>query len=304
MANELARYKTLDGEELALTADDIRDQFCPKATDKELAVFAGQAKMFQANPWANEIYLVKYKDSPASTILSYHVFNRIATSQKDYDGIESGVIVFNQKTGQVMHNDGSAYFPAIGQTLVGGWAKVYRKGISHPFTSTVNLQDFDKGTANWKSMKAFMIEKVAKAQAWRLAYPSLFANVYDASEVEKYPKKSGEWTIADPSKANRVETVGDNGELVGVYCEPNTGELIEEYETVEVIEENPLQAAKQELWTACKVYTAATGKDPKEIADMIKAREDYEETEEFLSRVADELISEAEGIGEQGKMPL
>lgn len=284
MSNELAIYKSQDGEDITLTADNVREYLCKDATDKELAVFAAQAKMFQANPWAHEIYLVKYGGKPASTILSYHTFNRIASAQKDYNGIESGVIVFNQKTNKIEHNDGAAFFPQIGQVLIGGWAKVYRKGIEHPFSVSINLADFDKGTANWKSMKAFMIEKVAKGQAWRLAYPSMFHNVYLDSEIEKPTKK---------------ETI--------VEVEPNAGEVIEAEIVLEADEINSngtfdentgtqstgaSMGAKQALWTACKRWAEYTGGDAKRTSDGIMKRPDYEDTDEYLYSVAAELNGE------------
>lgn len=268
MSNELVRYvATNGGEEIVLTSDDVRAQFCENATDKELAVFAAQAKMFGANPWAKEIYLVKYNNSPASTILSYHMFNQIATSQEDYDGIESGVIVFDQNSGQIIYNDGSAYFPQIGQELVGGWAKVFKKGINHPFSVTVNLKDFDKGTATWKNMKSFMIEKVAKGQAWRLAYPHLFSNVYEASEIVK---------------GNKV-TIGEVPNTDGEVC------------IIEDVRETASDDAKRTLWDACKRFAEAHGVDPKNISDGVKKRTDFEDTDDFFYSVAEELNSDLEG---------
>lgn len=274
MENELARYAAYNGgEEIVLTADDVRAQFCESATDKELALFAAQAKMFGANPWAREIYLVKYNNAPASNILSYHMFNQIATDQEDYDGIESGVIVFNQNTGKVSNNEGSAFFSQVGQVLVGGWAKVYKKGVSRPFTVTVNLSDFDKGTANWKSMKAFMIEKVAKAQAWRLAYPKLFKNVYDASEIESNKGRiSAEQTPAVPDEV-----------------------IIEDDETGASMD------AKQALWNACKDYADDHGTDAKAVSDGIKKRPDYEESDEYFYVVADELSSAVRSETDDGE---
>lgn len=282
MSNELAIYKSQDGEDITLTADNVREYLCKDATDKELAVFAAQAKMFQANPWAHEIYLVKYGGKPASTILSYHTFNRIASAQKDYNGIESGVIVFNQKTGKIEYNDGAAVFPQIGQVLIGGWAKVYRKGIEHPFSVSINLTDFDKGTANWKSMKAFMIEKVAKGQAWRLAYPSMFHNVYLDSEIEKPTKKAIIEEV--PNTDGEIVAVTDDGEVLDVET---------------VIEAEPVGAsmdAKQALWTACKRFAELNGTDANAISEGVKKRPDYEDSDEFFYAVASELNS---GVDEQ-----
>lgn len=264
MPNEIVKYSSMDGEEITLTIDDVRKRICPKASDKDIMLFMAQAKMFNANPWANEIYLTGYdcKDGfRASVIMSYHVFNRVASSQKDYDGIESGVIVFNQKTGKVEHNEGSAFFKQLGQVLVGGWAKVWRKGVGHPFSVTVNLEDFNKGTATWKNMASFMIEKVAKGQAWRLAYPSLFENVY-----------------IEEAEIKREQRVNDSD-----------GSIIIDGEIIEPETPSVSMDAKQALWNACKAYADAVSADPKAISDGIKLRPDYEESDDYFYAVASEL---------------
>lgn len=271
MSGELARYSAIDGTEVVLSADTVRRQFCQKATDQELAIFAAKAKMFNANPWANEIYLVKYNNSPANTIISYHVFNRVASSQEDYNGIESGVIVYNDMSGAVERNAGSAFFTQIGQQLIGGWARVWRKGIDHPFEVTVNLSEYNKGTATWKSMPGTMIEKVAKAQAWRMAYPSLFANVYDASEIDKTDDQpnGGKDNRNDQAKEQQVEIID---------AEPVTAD-----QALDMLD------AKQALWNACKSYAERHGADAKAISEGVKKRPDYIEAPDYFYAVADEL---------------
>ncbi len=281
MSSELAKYQSNDGEEILLTKETVREYFCKDATDQELAVFAGQAKMFKANPWAREIYLVKFNGKPASTILSYHVFNRIATSQKDYNGIESGVIVYNAKTGRVERNTGSAYFSQIGQQLIGGWARTWRKGIDHPFEVTVNLSDFNKGTANWKSMPAFMIEKVAKGQSWRLAYPSVFSNVYiEEAEIASEPvsawrPSSPDDVTVSPAEVEADIVVDDGTDAAGASMD-----------------------AKQALWTACKAYAEAFNADATAISDGIKRRPDYEDSDEYYRAIAEELDAAVNDKGE------
>lgn len=289
MPNEIVKYSSMDGEEITLTVADVRQKICPKASDKDIMLFMAQAKMFNANPWANEIYLTGYdcKDGfRASVIMSYHVFNRVASSQKDYDGIESGVIVFNQKTGKVEYNEGSAFFKQLGQVLVGGWAKVWRKGVGHPFSVTVNLEDFNKGTATWKSMASFMIEKVAKGQAWRLAYPSLFENVYiDGAE------------IARTHTLDVTEVPNTDGEI----------EAIVDGETIEPETPRVSMDAKQALWNACKAYADAVSADPKVISDGIKLRPDYEESNDYFYAIASELeqgaieATEIKNINKEGQ---
>lgn len=52
-----------------------------------------------------------------------------------------------------------------------------------------------------------------------------------------------------------------------------------------------LKAAKARLWKACQKYAELHGRDASVISDGVKQRPDYEETEEFFMRVADELAN-------------
>lgn len=269
MANELAKYTAMDGTEVTITADDVRQKLgCPHATDKDLALFAAQAKMFNANPWADEIYLTGYNGKDGwrySVILSYHIFNRIATKQEDYDGIESGIIV-GLKNGGIEYRDGAAWFADMGERLLGGWAKVYRKGISHPFTVTMSRKEYDTGRAMWKSKPGFMCEKTAKAQAWRLAYPSLFSHVYESAEMGDVQPKE------DVEEPKEVEAVVE-------AVEDDMGASVE---------------AKQAMWAACKRKAGMMGKMPIEISDEERGRASYRDTDEWYLMAANELNAQCD----------
>lgn len=266
MANELAKYMDMNGEEITITLDDVRQRICPEASDKDIALFAAQAKIFNANPWANEIYLVGYngKDGfKASVILSYHLFNKVASQQEDYDGIESGVTVMSSN-GDIQHRGSGECYPEFGDKLLGAWAKVYRKGIAHPFMSGVKFSEYDKNTNIWKEMPTFMIEKVAKCQAWRLAYPAVFANVYESSEID-----GGKTSTARREAPTEVVEV-----------------------QVEDVSQGASDAAKKALNEACQRYADRHGVEVKDVRNGVRKRPDYVETDEYFEAVAAELDGE------------
>lgn len=63
-----------------------------------------------------------------------------------------------------------------------------------------------------------------------------------------------------------------------------------------------LQAAKQRLWAALEAHAAATGGDPRAMAEGVKARDDAEESAAFYERVAQEyeqMAASAAGEDEQ-----
>lgn len=51
-----------------------------------------------------------------------------------------------------------------------GWAKVYRKDMSHPFCVEVNMKEYNRTQGTWLSHPTTMIVKVAEAQALRKAF--------------------------------------------------------------------------------------------------------------------------------------
>jgi cell division protein FtsN len=81
-----------------------------------------------------------------------------------------------------------------GETLVGGWAEVFRKDREIPTRMEVSMFEYEGKKYNWKTKSyevssmwkkkpATMISKVAKVQALREAFPQL-NNLYIAEEME------------------------------------------------------------------------------------------------------------------------
>lgn len=183
MSNEVIEYKDDAGMPVKFTSQDIRERLCPNATDSELALCIELCNRQHLNPFTKEVYLVKYKDAPASIITSYQVFNRRANRQESYGGIKSGVVVMRE--GQIVKKRGSAVYKQVGEQLLGGWAEVQFKDGKEPAYVELALSDYSTGKSNWAKMPGVMIEKCAKAGAWRLAYPDEFGGMYTGEEMDQ-----------------------------------------------------------------------------------------------------------------------
>lgn len=187
MSTDIVKFEADDGQEVSFTVEDVRTLVCPQAEDRDIALFMAFCQSHKLDPiGTKDAYLVGYKNRVtgkfvANIITSYHVFNKVACSHESYDGIESGVIVATPN-GQIQELAGAVCFTEMGYRLLGGWARVYDKRRSHPFCARVALKDYDTGQSQWKSRPAMMIEKVAKCQAWRGAYPEL-RDMFDSSEM-------------------------------------------------------------------------------------------------------------------------
>lgn len=196
------------GANITVTADDVRNLICPNADQKEVSLFLQLCKSQRLNPFVKDAYLVKYGSNPAQMITNYQVFNRRACKNENYGGIENGVTVL--RNGEIVHKDGSAVYKAAGETLLGGWAKVYFKDNRKPAYAEVALDDYSTGKSNWSKMPGVMIEKCAKAAAWRLAFPDDFQGMYVSEEmqqaqpqqVESYTKPAK--TFADPAPIKQL----------------------------------------------------------------------------------------------------
>lgn len=184
MANGIEKYRSDSGSEITLTADDVHRLVCPQATQTEVELFLRYCAAHRLDPiGAKDAYLVKYGDQPATMITGYQVFNRRAKGFPSYRGIKSGVVV--RVGDEVRHKQGSAVYGGMGETLLGGWAEVYVDGWEAPVYNEVSLSDYTTGKSNWKTRPGVMIEKVAKANAWRTAYPDEFGGMYTSEEMQQ-----------------------------------------------------------------------------------------------------------------------
>lgn len=183
--HEIVEFKSENGLSVRITPDDIKNYICPQATDKEVGMFLELCRAQRLNPFIKDAYLVKYGNAPASIITGKEVFVRRANNNPNYEGIEHG-IVFMRKAQcgsvQVEKREGAAVYKAAGETLLGGWARVFVKG-KRPVYCELSLDEYSTGKSNWAKMPAVMIDKCAQVGALRLAFPDDFQGLYAAEEM-------------------------------------------------------------------------------------------------------------------------
>ena len=156
-------------------------------TIQEFKFFTELCKVRKLNPFLKEVYCIKYGDRPATIVVGKDAIVKRANLHSQYDGKESGVIV-QRSDGSMDERPGCFVAPA--ETLVGGWAKVYRKDRSKPEYMSVSLDEVigkkSDGTINstWATKSATMVEKVAKVRALREAFVEDLAGMYDSDEMQ------------------------------------------------------------------------------------------------------------------------
>lgn len=152
----------------------------------ELIVFMNLCRFNGLNPWIKEAYCIKYGNEPAAMVIGKEAFEKRADSHPAYDGNTSGIIV-STESGDVKYRTGTFKLPD--ETVIGGFAEVFRKDRSHPYRVEVSMDEYagkkKDGTLNsqWSKRPATMIRKVALVQALREAFPHNVSGMYTAEEV-------------------------------------------------------------------------------------------------------------------------
>lgn len=177
--------EAMDGQRMTVTFDDVRNFICKEATIAECRIFLETCKQYHLNPFTKEAYLIHYDnkngDTASTIVLGKTCYMKMAEAHPQYDGFEAGVIVMDEAAGELIHREGSIVYQ--GETLVGGWAKTYRKDRSRPFYEEANFSEYDTKKSLWVTKPATMIRKVALVHTLREAFPATFGGLIDESEV-------------------------------------------------------------------------------------------------------------------------
>ena len=179
------------GEQIIITFSDVKNLICRLATDQEAAVFLKTCQSLQLNPFANEVYLIKYAEKDkAATVISISSYHKAAETNKDYNGCEAGIIV--KGSSGLEFREGAFLLDDEMDKLVGGWARVYRKNRDRPTYIAVNKAECVRYTKEgrptqfWTEKKqASMLRKTALKRALVEAFPSLFAGTMSTTEVSE-----------------------------------------------------------------------------------------------------------------------
>lgn len=186
----------VDGQKIKLTPKIVQDFLVSggnQVTIQEFKFFVELCKMRKLNPFLKEAYLIKFSNtSPAQIVVGKDAILKRAVKHNMFDGREQGIII-QKEDGTIENRKGT--FKMNDETLVGGWATVYRKDWKYPVHVTVSFGEvaqYKGGNVlnnQWETKGATMVEKVALVRALREAFVEDTAGMYDADEVwdEKQP---------------------------------------------------------------------------------------------------------------------
>lgn len=173
-----------NGETFTLTPTRVKNYLVSGNKDlvtmEEVVMFMNLCRFQHLNPWLKEAYLIKYsKDDPATLVTGKEAFLKRAETEDSYNGFKAGIIVQDEE-GEVIYRDGSFKLPR--ETLVGGFAEVYRKDRDFGTRAEVSFGEYNTGKSLWGKKPTTMIRKVALVQALREAFPGTLQNMYAEEE--------------------------------------------------------------------------------------------------------------------------
>jgi len=271
-------YSDEKGQEIKLTGQDIEEYISTDSsvTEKEVFAFLNMCKYLKLNPFLKEIYLIKYKDSPATFVISYQTLLKRAQENKNFDGYETEV------KGEI---------PNMIAT-----ATVYRKDRSYPVKITVNyseavktMMDRQTGelrpTTMWKNMPEWMLRKVALARALKEAFPSAVGNA-QVSESDVVDIDSGDKRIIREMAS--IDTSKVNEELYGIPDELKEEAKTKIKEEVKAHEAKPKEA-KERLYEILKEKKIDTLAKVKEILKSVFPDENWSSIKKDVFEKMDSL---------------
>lgn len=236
-------YNLPNGDVMTLDADTVRNFLTngnATISDKEIAMYVNLCKAQRLNPFLKDAYLIKYSDkTPASIIVSKEAFMKRAEESPNYEGLEAGIIVA-LPNGKFIEREGT--FKLANEEIIGGWARVYKKGKKPSYVS-VSYEEYaqkdNNGNINsmWRSKKATMIRKVAIVQAMREAFPERLSGMYTEDEIDRNIENADTSTVEQSKTAydlSDMNEINEEATVVSTYNEENT---FEEYDNNDSSEE-------------------------------------------------------------------
>lgn len=190
-SSQLVKFE-VNGSTVELSPQIVRDYLVSgdkeRVTMQELVMFINMCKFNGLNPWLREAYCVKYGNEPATIVTGKEAFEKRSENHQAHDGHKAGVIVMKPDSEEPIYRAGALVLPD--ETLVGGWAEVWRKDQKETTRIEVGFDEYAgrkrDGSLNrqWAAKPATMIRKVALVQALREAFPKTFGGMYTADEQD------------------------------------------------------------------------------------------------------------------------
>ena len=258
---------------ITITQKDVKDLFCPLATEKEVAMALGIVKSLNLNPFIHECYFIKYSNTDKMQIVvGYEVYLKRAERTGLLNGWKAGI----------KKDDGVA------------WVEISRKDWTEPFYWEVNLNEFDKKQSTWKTIPSFMAKKVAIAQGFRLCFPTELAGLpYTKDEIDSYGinnNKPVKPTVEPPKEIENKSIPKNEDKKPEIITQEET---LSQEEIIDVEDDIVLTAEKSKANKELDLKALAQCQDLSELKNIwVAIQKDYQT--KYLPSDWSEIVSRKE----------
>lgn len=248
----MVQYKTAEGDDLTITAQDVRNVLCgnQNVTDKEVTMFLELCKANKLNPFVKDAYIIKYGNSPAQIVPGKDLFLKRAVRNRRFRGYKAGITICH-KNGEetIIERRQGAMYSTRKEYLIGGWAEVYIQDYQAPVYIEVSFGEYAGRTRDgdlnsmWRSKPGTMIRKVALSQALREAFPEDLSGLYEPEEMAQAYQEAGvpEMVI--------TETIGSSEAFAAPVVQVQEAPEPEYVpEPIYDVIETPQEAEYEEVW--------------------------------------------------------
>lgn len=133
-----------NGVKVTLTPGTVKNYLVSgdkdRVSDQEVAMFINLCRFTGLNPWLREAYCIKYGNEPATLVVGKDAYFKRAEANEAYDGMEAGIIVQDEESGEISYRVGTLILP--GEKLIGGYGEVFRKDRNHSFRIEVSFDEY------------------------------------------------------------------------------------------------------------------------------------------------------------------
>jgi len=162
-------------EQISFTPDQMqlmKDTVAKGVSDNEFMLFMHLAQHYGLDPFAKEVWCIKYGNNPATIFTSRDGYLKIASRDPQMNGIQSDAVCENDTFRRLADGTPEHIYglPDRG-ALVGAWAMVHRKDRDFSAYFYAPFKEYNNGSnPTWKKYPTAMIIKVAEAMALKRAF--------------------------------------------------------------------------------------------------------------------------------------
>lgn len=167
-AEKISALTGFSREEIAV----IKNTIAKGTTDTELAYFLQVCKTVKLNPLVKQIWCYKDGKGNVLTFAGRDGFLQIAQSDTRWNGMSSAYVCSKDEIELDIPSGIVKHKPNLTDrgNVIGAYCIIKPKGCEMPTVVWVDVADYDKGFAVWKSNKGTMIQKVAETHCLKKAF--------------------------------------------------------------------------------------------------------------------------------------